>query len=82
MPPHVHPEVYEAVDPARTMPKGLVFGALGLLVVVVLALSWLSNRSLQPDEAVAEAANVAAPGRKCRGRARRPPHRPRRARWS
>ena len=57
----VHPEVYEAVDPARTMPKGLVIGALGVLVLVVLALSWLSNRSMQPDEAVAEASNVAAP---------------------
>ena len=57
----VHPEVFEAVDPARTMPKGLVFGALVLLVLVVLALSWLNNRSMQPDEAVAEGSNVAAP---------------------
>lgn len=56
----VHPEVYEAVDPARTMPKGLVFGALGVLVLVVLALSWLSNRSMQPDEAVAEENSVAS----------------------
>jgi len=55
------PEVYEAVDPARTMPKGLVIGALGLLVLVVLALSWLSNRSMQPDDTTAEAANVTAP---------------------
>lgn len=57
----IHPEVYEAVDPARTMPKGLVIGALGLLVLVVVLLSWLSNRSMQPDEAVAEAENVSAP---------------------
>lgn len=58
----VHPEVYEAVDPARTMPKGLVIAALGLLVLVVLALSWFSNRSMQPDEQpAAETANVAAP---------------------
>jgi cytoskeletal protein RodZ len=57
----VHPEVYETVDPARSMPKGLVIGALVLLVLVVLALSWLSNRSMQPDEAVAEDSNVAAP---------------------
>ena len=56
-----YPEVYETVDPARTMPKGLVFGALGLLVLVVLALSWLSNRSMQPDQAVAEAPEVTAP---------------------
>ena len=59
--PAAYPEIYETVDPARTMPKGLVFGALGLLVLVVLALSWLSNRSMQPDEAVAEAPSVAVP---------------------
>jgi cytoskeleton protein RodZ len=55
------PEVYEAADPARTMPKGLVIGALALLVVVVLALTWLNNRSLEADEPVAEAANLEAP---------------------
>jgi cytoskeletal protein RodZ len=54
------PEVYEAADPARTMPKGLVFGALALLVVVVLALMWMNNRSLEADPA-AEVANVEAP---------------------
>jgi transcriptional regulator with XRE-family HTH domain len=53
------PEVYEAADPARTMPKGLVFGALGLLVVVVLALMWVNNRSLEADPA--EVANLEAP---------------------
>lgn len=58
-PLQAHPEVYETVDPARTMPKGLVFGALGLLALVVLALTWLSNRSLETEEPVAEAANVA-----------------------
>jgi len=56
----VHPEIYEAVDPARTMPKGLVIGALALLVLVVLALSWLSNRSMQAEEPVADV-NAAAP---------------------
>jgi len=54
-------EVYETVDPARTMPKGLVIGALALLALVVLGLTWLSNRSMAPEEQVAEAANVAAP---------------------
>ena len=29
-------EVYEAADPARTMPKGLVFGALALVLIAVL----------------------------------------------
>jgi cytoskeleton protein RodZ len=54
------PEVYEAADPARTMPKGLVFGALVLLVLVVLALMWVNNRSLEADPAT-EAANAEAP---------------------
>lgn len=57
---YAQPEVYEAADPARTMPKGLVFGALALLLVVVMAFTWLSNRTLEPDQAVAEAENVAA----------------------
>jgi cytoskeleton protein RodZ len=59
--PAAHPEIYETVDPARTMPKGLVMGALGLLVLVVLALSWLSNRSMQADQPVAEAGEVTPP---------------------
>jgi cytoskeletal protein RodZ len=54
------PEVYEAADPARTMPKGLVFGAFGLLVLVVLALMWMNNRSMEADP-VAETANVESP---------------------
>lgn len=58
---YAQPEVYETVDPARTMPRGLVLAALGLLAVVVLAFTWLNNRSLEEDEPVAEAANVAAP---------------------
>ena len=64
----IYPEVYETADPARTMPKGLVFGALALLAVVVLALTWMSNRSMESDEAVpatenvvASEANIAAP---------------------
>jgi len=57
----VHPEIYEAVDPARTMPKGLVIGALGLLVMVVLALSWLSNRSMQAEETASDVNAVAPP---------------------
>lgn len=60
-PGYAHPEVYEAADPARTMPKGLVFGALALLAIVVLAFTWVSNRSLEPDQAIAEAENAAAP---------------------
>lgn len=60
-PQTIYPEVYETADPARTMPKGLVFGALALLAVVVLALTWLSNRSLKGDDAAPAAENVLAP---------------------
>lgn len=56
-----HPEVFEAADPARTMPMGLVIGALVVLALVVLALSWLSNRSMQPDQPVAETNAVEPP---------------------
>lgn len=57
---YAHPEIYEAADPARTMPKGLVFAAVGLLAFVVLLFSWLNNRSLEPEEAVAETNAVSA----------------------
>ena len=60
-PAYAQPEVYEAADPARTMPRGLVLTALGLLAVVVLAFTWLNNRSLEEDEPEADAANVEAP---------------------
>jgi cytoskeleton protein RodZ len=53
-----YPEVYETADPARTMPKGLVFGALALLAVVVAGLMWLSNRNLASDEAAPAAENI------------------------
>ena len=57
----IYPEVYETADPARTMPKGLVFGALALLAVVVIGLTWMSNRSLESDQAPPPAENVVAP---------------------
>ena len=58
------PEVFEPVDPARTMPRSLVFGAILAVIVLVLAMSWFSRRSLeQPDETPdnAAAATAAAP---------------------
>jgi cytoskeletal protein RodZ len=59
-PQTIYPEVYEAADPARTMPKGLVLGALALLVIVVLALSWMNSRSLESDEPAPVPENAAA----------------------
>jgi cytoskeletal protein RodZ len=59
-------EVFEPVDPARTMPKWLVFGAIGAVILLVIGMTWLSNRSLDgPDEinnvATAEAPPTAQP---------------------
>jgi cytoskeletal protein RodZ len=46
------PEVFEPADPARTMPKWLVFGAIAAVAVLVLLMSWLNERSLdQGDDA-------------------------------
>ena len=57
------PEVYEAADPARTMPKWLVFGAIAAVILLVVLMSWLNERSLdQPGETnTAEAAAQPAP---------------------
>jgi cytoskeleton protein RodZ len=59
-------EVFEAADPARTMPKWLVLGAIGAVIVLVALMSWLNSRSLeQPDStntnASAPAASASAP---------------------
>ena len=53
-------EVFEPVDPARTMPRWLVLGAIAAIILVVLAMTWLNNRSLQPDEEQAPAATETA----------------------
>lgn len=54
-------EVFEPADPARTMPRWLVFSALAGIVIVVLLMTWLNNRSLQqPAEDGAAAANEQA----------------------
>jgi cytoskeletal protein RodZ len=46
-------EVFEAADPARTMPRWLVIGAVLAVILLVVVMSWLNRRSLQPDEAAA-----------------------------
>src|SRR3954465_11965521 len=54
-------EVFEAADAARTMPKWLVLGAVGAVIVLVILMSWLNSRSLdQPDEANTTASAPAA----------------------
>jgi cytoskeletal protein RodZ len=55
-------EVFEPADPARTMPKWLVFGAIAAVIVLVLLMSWLNERSLsESGEPVANEAVAAAP---------------------
>ncbi len=53
-------EVFEPSDPARTMPKWLVFGAIAAILALVLVMSWLSRRSLEDDSAPAADAPIAA----------------------
>jgi cytoskeletal protein RodZ len=52
-------EVFEAADPARTMPKWLVLGAVGAVIVLVILMSWLNSRSLEQPEAAST--NAPAP---------------------
>ena len=53
------PEVFEPADPARTMPKWLVLSAIGAIALLIIVMTWLNNRSLEP-EAVEEPAEVTA----------------------
>jgi cytoskeleton protein RodZ len=53
-------EVFEPADPARTMPRWLVLSAIGAIVLLVVLMTWLNNRSLEPDETQAPAPEAAA----------------------
>ena len=48
-------EVFEPADPARTMPKWLVLSAIVGIIVVVLLMTWLNNRSLEQTGEAPEA---------------------------
>jgi cytoskeleton protein RodZ len=53
-------EPFEPVDPARTMPRWLVVGAIAAVVFVVILFSWLNERTLAPTaDPAAEPAAVA-----------------------
>ena len=55
-------DIYEAADPARTMPKGLVIGAILAVIVLIVLMSWLNRRSLDQTEPPAAAeTNTTAP---------------------
>lgn len=56
-------EVFEPADPARSMPKWLVFGAIAAVLLLVLGMSWLNERSVRgSDEPVEEPAATVADG--------------------
>ena len=55
-------EIFEPADPARTMPKGLVFGAIAAILVLVLLMSWFNSRSLDGPQAEPEEAAAAPLG--------------------
>jgi cytoskeleton protein RodZ len=52
-------EVFEAADPARTMPKWLVFGAIAAVILLIVIMSWLNRRSLDQTEEPAPAQTAA-----------------------
>src|SRR3954454_22187661 len=55
-------EIFEPADPARTMPKWLVFGTIAAVIVLVVLMSWLNRRSLdQSDDAATNAPAAEAP---------------------
>jgi len=55
-------EVFEPADPARTMPKGLVIGAVAAVIVLIILMSWLNSRALNsPEEKAANPPAAAAP---------------------
>ena len=43
-------EVFEPADPARTMPKSLVFGAIGAVILLIVLMTWLNERSLTESD--------------------------------
>src|SRR3990170_3181341 len=50
-------EVFEPVDPARVMPRGLVIAAIAAVALIVAFLLWNQSRSLQaPDDVAADTA--------------------------
>src|SRR5947209_2129368 len=52
--------VFEAADPARTMPKWLVIAGIIAVIGLVVLMSWLNRRSLEsPEEAVTNAPTAA-----------------------
>ena len=56
-------DVFEPADPRRTMPKGLVIGAILAVVVLIALMSWLNKRSLEEPEPATNEMATTAPAR-------------------
>ena len=55
-------EQFEPMDPARAMPRWLIFVVIGAIIAVVVAASWFNSRSQSaPDNVVAEQTNILDP---------------------
>ena len=48
-------EVYEAADPARSMPKWVVLGAIAAVILLVVVMTILNRRALEGDDGAAVA---------------------------
>jgi cytoskeletal protein RodZ len=66
-------EVIEAADPARTMPKWLVLSAIVAVIVLVLVMSMLNRRSLEPTEVASNVPATPAAAPAARPAPQRPP---------
>ena len=55
-------ETFESVDPARTMPKWLVFAAIGAVVLAIILFTWMRERSLSGESETPVAEQAAEPG--------------------
>jgi len=58
--PNAAAEVFEPADPARTMPKSLVFATIAAVIVLIVVMSWLNRRSLDQTDEPSVAAPAAA----------------------
>ena len=55
-------EQFEPMDPARAMPRWLIFAVIAAIIAVVAAASWLNSRSQSaPDNVVAEQSSMLDP---------------------
>jgi len=59
--PNAAAEVFEPADPARTMPKSLVFATIAAVIVLILVMSWLNRRSLEQTNEPSVPPPAAAP---------------------